>query len=183
MTKKEVREKYGEKRRFIERNIVSLFSGKIREVLLENFDFEGKNVSLFTSLESKNEVNTWHFFNLSKVNVYAPVMKANNTLQHIQISDNTEWEENNWGIKEPVSGAQISPDKFDFVIVPLLAADKRGYRTGYGGGYYDRFLAQCPKNCVFIGVGFYDLIDEIEDVNEFDVPLHFYAQPEKLTKF
>jgi 5-formyltetrahydrofolate cyclo-ligase len=32
----------------------------------------------------------------------------------------------------------------DFVLVPLLAFDRRGYRVGYGAGYYDRTLAALP---------------------------------------
>ena len=183
MRKEEIRKVYSEKRRFIERNIITLFSGKIREELLNSFDFEGKNVSLFTSMESKNEVKTSNFFDFTKVNVYAPVMKPNNQLEHVHITPSTEWRENKWGILEPLKGELITPAEFDFVIVPLLVADKRGYRTGYGGGFYDRFLAECSEKCKFIGVGFYDLIEEIEDINEFDIQLHYYVQPEKLTKF
>jgi 5-formyltetrahydrofolate cyclo-ligase len=33
----------------------------------------------------------------------------------------------------------------DFLLVPLLAFDRRGYRVGYGAGYYDRTLAGLPR--------------------------------------
>lgn len=45
-----------------------------------------------------------------------------------------------WGIGEPLATApQVRPD---VVLVPLLAFDRRGYRLGYGGGFYDRTLAK-----------------------------------------
>ena len=43
------------------------------------------------------------------------------------------------GILEPV-GEPTSLEILELVIVPALSADKNGYRLGYGGGYYDRFL-------------------------------------------
>ena len=48
-----------------------------------------------------------------------------------------------YGILEPKETApQISPSKIDLIIVPALACDIQGYRVGYGGGYYDRYLKQ-----------------------------------------
>ena len=46
---------------------------------------------------------------------------------------------------------QVQPD---IVFVPLLAFDRKGYRLGYGGGFYDRTLAQLGDQIVSIGVGF-----------------------------
>lgn len=34
----------------------------------------------------------------------------------------------------------VNPQKIDLVIVPALMVDKKGYRLGYGGGFYDRFI-------------------------------------------
>src|SRR5262245_14451829 len=47
-------------------------------------------------------------------------------------------ERRQWGIREP---APTSPEAFpDFVFAPLAAFDRRGYRVGYGAGYYDMTL-------------------------------------------
>lgn len=45
-----------------------------------------------------------------------------------------------WGIEEPLPDAPVL--RPDLLLVPLLAFDARGGRLGYGGGYYDRTLAQ-----------------------------------------
>lgn len=53
------------------------------------------------------------------------------------------------GIPHPPAGETLAPE---LVLVPLNAFDARGFRLGYGGGYFDRTLAVLPACAV--GVGF-----------------------------
>lgn len=55
------------------------------------------------------------------------------------------------GIPIPLGGASIVPD---IVLLPLVAFDPRGFRIGYGGGYFDRTLATLVPRPLAIGVGF-----------------------------
>lgn len=41
----------------------------------------------------------------------------------------------------PTSSQELFPKNDDIIIVPALCYDKRGYRLGRGGGYYDRYLS------------------------------------------
>ncbi len=59
-----------------------------------------------------------------------------------------------WGIREPApEAAEVEPD---ILLVPLLAFDRAGYRLGYGGGYYDRTIAQlrARKSVIAAGLAF-----------------------------
>jgi 5,10-methenyltetrahydrofolate synthetase len=53
------------------------------------------------------------------------------------------------GIPFPAHGEEVTPD---VALVPLNAFDARGYRLGYGGGYFDRTLA--AMRMITVGVGF-----------------------------
>jgi 5-formyltetrahydrofolate cyclo-ligase len=54
--------------------------------------------------------------------------------------------ENELGVREPAAAcARIALSEVDVILVPALAVDPRGYRVGYGGGYYDRLLVTLPN--------------------------------------
>jgi 5-formyltetrahydrofolate cyclo-ligase len=57
------------------------------------------------------------------------------------VTDLSGLERTKYGLMEPLSSTQIvPPEALDFIIVPALTYDRDGYRIGWGGGYYDRYL-------------------------------------------
>lgn len=72
----------------------------------------------------------------------------------------------------------------DVVLVPLLAFDRRGYRLGWGGGYYDRTLALLRKTgqCVAIGVAY--AAQEVDEVptDEYDQPVDWIITEQEAIK-
>ena len=68
-----------------------------------------------------------------------------------------------FGILEPTEDGPVADDDGALVLVPGLAFDARGHRLGYGGGYYDRWLAANPGHpTVALCYGF-QRVDRIED--------------------
>lgn len=56
-----------------------------------------------------------------------------------------------FGASVPAEGAFLQPD---VVITPLVAFDRKGYRLGYGGGFYDRSFEELISVKPVIAVGF-----------------------------
>ncbi len=79
-------------------------------------------------------------------------------------------EEGPFGARVPASGAWLEPE---ILIVPLLAFDRRGFRLGYGGGFYDRTLARLRARGPRLALGFAYAAQEVEavPVEETDQPL------------
>lgn len=69
-------------------------------------------------------------------------------LQHRLFSGAGNLVPNNWGVFEPQDTPLVTVDSLDLILVPALAADKRGFRLGYGKGYYDEFLSGCNGTTV-----------------------------------
>ena len=141
---------------------------------------------LFLSSEKKNEVNTsFLLFVLQGKDKQIVVSKILNELklEHYLLSDQTLLKENDYGIPEPVSGIKINPLEIDVVFIPLLVFDKQGHRVGYGKGYYDRFLADCQKETIKVGISFFEPIDKIEDIDENDIAMDFVVTPNQVFSF
>jgi len=71
----------------------------------------------------------------------------------------------------------------DIALVPLLCFDLIGHRVGYGGGYYDKFLAACRPDCKKVGLSVFDPVESISDIEPHDVRLDFAITPDRLWKF
>lgn len=75
-----------------------------------------------------------------------------------------------FGMDEPAADLPvIAATDIQLCLVPGLAYDRQGWRLGYGGGYYDRFLAQFPGPS--LGVTFAALLLESLPHGAWDVPM------------
>nr|ARK10446.1 hypothetical protein A6C57_08960 [Fibrella sp. ES10-3-2-2] len=144
---------------------------------------DGAVVHTFLPIKRQNELSTWPLIHrlwrdYPGITIWASVTEpATRTLQHFQLTSTTGLIENKWGIPEPSDTFTPVTGTPDLVLVPLLAFDRNGHRVGYGGGYYDRFLAGTSADCLKIGLSFFDPVDRIEAVDNTDIPLTGCVMP------
>lgn len=180
--KNELRKKYKSLRKELSEDEKKQFSKKIYNSCISLFDLKNKNISVFVPITKFNEIDTWHFLNNLNAKFYLPVVK-NKILKHIKYENKVQLEMSDWGILEPTYGEEVNPEKFDFVIVPLLAYDIKGNRIGYGAGFYDSFLKDCNPNCKFIGVSFFEPETDLIETYSTDIPLNYCITPNKIHQF
>lgn len=142
----------------------------------------------YWSFEKQNEPNTEIFerylkFKNPNLTICYPQVFGDYQMQALATSSETKYIENRYGIVEPEDGQVVDPKQIDLVLVPMIVCDLKGNRIGYGKGYYDRFLAQCRKDVITVGLSYFDPVDNILDVHEFDIPLKYCITPERVYEF
>ena len=79
-----------------------------------------------------------------------------------------------FGLREPPpSCPAVDPLEIGAVLVPALAYDRRGYRLGYGGGYYDRFLPLLGPSVVSVGLAYEALLVDRLPIESHDRPVQW----------
>ena len=148
-------------------------------------------IHIFLPQRNRPEVDTWKILSklwsiFSEKTVAVPyVIPGTKLMQHHVFSEDTILIDNKWNIPEPdpLTTPQLLVEKIDVIILPLLAFDKRGYRVGYGGGFYDRFLSECKPEALKIGLSFFDPVEKIEDINDYDVAMDYCVTPARVWRW
>ena len=118
-------------------------SAILTEKLVQTEEYKNsKNIMLFYPLP--DEVNLLLLLKNKTKNFYLPRIKGDE-LECCVYKEGDELCESCFHTKEPTCNA-CNKTNIDMIIVPALAIDENGYRLGYGGGFYDRFLSN------FIGI-------------------------------
>ena len=134
--------------------------------------------AVLTYLSMRSEVETGGLLDYLLIQnkiALAPVMDTKQrTLTPHRITDaKTDLVLHPYGMYQP--NRETCPpfpvDQIDLILVPGAAFDPKGYRIGYGAGFYDRFLPQCPQ-AAWIGLAYEAQIVTNTFPQTWDVPLH-----------
>ena len=91
-------------------------------------------------------------------------------MRFIYIDDFSHVETGYAGIPEPIDDGPVADDPTALVLMPGLAFDPEGHRIGYGGGFYDRFLAAEPSHPTLALCYSFQMLPKLE-TEEFDIPV------------
>ncbi|MCP1298444.1 5-formyltetrahydrofolate cyclo-ligase [Chryseobacterium sp. S0630] len=186
MLKAELRKKYTQKRKALSTDEAFQLSQKIFENFIRYFrPEESEKVHVFIPIPARKEIDTQIFiqyFLAQNIRVYVPKI-VGDKLINIEISEDTLFETNSWGISEPVSNEDSGENAFDYVITPLLYCDQKGNRVGYGKGFYDGLFQNISEETKKIGVNYFDPDEYVDDVWENDVPLDYLVTPTEVLSF
>lgn len=91
-------------------------------------------------------------------------------MRFIYLDDLSKVEKGYCGIPEPIADEPIADDKTALVLMPGLAFDPQGHRMGYGGGFYDKFLAAEPNHPTLALCYDFQMLPHLE-TEDHDIPV------------
>ena len=175
------------------RNVLGLTEAlNLSNIILKIAELE-LNLSTIKTLgsyfSSKNEVNPeilTHKRLKKNLLTTFPRVGPNHSMHLIAPQNLKRLCKNKYGIFEPSDGYEIHPIDHEIIIIPTVGIDKNGYRLGYGGGYYDRFLEsviQSNNRPLLVGL-IYDFQFIDDSINEpHDLKLDIVFSELQIKKF
>jgi len=156
-----------------------------KEISAQLFDapFYASAKTVMTYLSYKSEPDTLGIVSRMLADgktVCAPVCFGNGRMEAYAFEDAGVLMPSSLGILEPPKQRRISPAEIDLNIVPGCCFNGKGYRIGYGGGYYDRYL----QNFRGVTCGlFYDCLKTEFLAEKTDIPLHYIITEKRCYAF
>jgi len=187
LTKEELRRRYAKERRQLTSEIFEEQNKLLRDQLFQELSGNKGLIHVFLPIQAKKEVDTWPVLYWCWERGYTTCTSithfSSNQLTHSLINAATEFEENKWGVPEPIGASIVLPSEIDIVLIPMLCFDLNGHRVGYGKGYYDRFLSECRKDVTKIGLCLANPIEKIDDTSDQDITMDKCITPLQVHRF
>lgn len=171
MNKKELRQEIREKKRRMTDAEINDRSQKLSELFLQSQAYRDAQ-TIYGYLPYNQEVRTVPMLEqaLRDGKAVAVPKVYGDEMRFILINDLSLVEKGYAGIPEPIADGPVAQDPHALVLMPGLAFDPQGHRIGYGGGFYDRFLASEPEHPTLALCYDFQMLAHL-DTEEFDIPV------------
>lgn len=171
MNKRELRRQIREQKRAMTPEEIESASEKLKELFLATDQYR-RAKTVYGYLPYNQEVRTVPILEqaLADGKQVAVPKVYGDEMRFIYLNDLTRVAVSDFGIPEPVEDGPVADDPTALVLMPGLAFDKEGHRIGYGGGFYDKFLAEEPEHPTIALCYTFQVVNELP-TEEFDIPV------------
>ena len=171
MDKKELRAKIRQLKRAMTAEQIEEASRKLGELFAQTEQYKNAN-TIYGYLPYNQEVRTVPMLEqairdgkkVAVPKVYGDDMKF------IYMDDLSQVELGYAGIPEPIADGPVADDPTALVLMPGMAFTEKGDRMGYGGGFYDKFLASQPEHPTVALCYAFQMVESLP-TEEYDIPV------------
>ena len=171
MTKKELRELVRAKKRQLSEQQIDSASERLGALLRENPAYQSAR-SIYGYLAFNQEVRTMPMLEQAQKDgkrVAVPKVFGDE-MRFIWLDDLNAVSSGYYNIPEPIADEPVADDETALVLMPGLAFDAQGHRCGYGGGFYDRYLAAHTAHTTLAMCYDFQMFGHL-DTDDFDIPV------------
>ena len=171
MDKKELRDYIRKFKRAMTKEEIEAKSEKLGELFLAS-DLYKQAKNIYGYLPYNQEVRTTAMLEQAQKDgkrIAVPKILGD-TMIFVWLDDLNAVERGYSGIPEPLDLTPVADDPTALVLMPGMAFDPDGHRCGYGGGFYDKFLASEPGHPTLALCYDFQVLPHL-DTEEFDIPV------------
>ena len=171
MNKQELRKKIREQKRAMTEQDIVRKSARLGELFAASEVYRNAK-TIYGYLPYNQEVRTVPMLEraLAEGKRVAVPKVYGEEMKFLYLDDLTKVEKGYAGIPEPVDDGPVAQDETALVLMPGLAFDPQGHRIGYGGGFYDKFLAAEPNHPTLALCYEFQMLPELH-TEEHDIPV------------
>ena len=171
MDKKELRRQIREMKRAMTSEQIDAASARLGELFLNCPQYKEAK-TIYGYLPYNQEVRTVPMLEQAmKEGKRVAVPKCyGDEMRFIYMDDLSKVEKGYANIPEPIADDPVADDKTALVLMPGMAFTKDGKRMGYGGGFYDKFLAAEPDHPTVALCYDFQMVEDLP-TEEYDIPV------------
>ena len=192
MDKKILRQKLIEKRKILQSDTNNFTNNtlKLQDNIINSSLFNSAKIICSyasTNTEIPTTIINEQAFSLKKIILFPRCDKKQKGIMNFFACNSfQDLESGYYGILEPkiscpLYQTTILNNSETIILVPALAFTSKGYRIGYGQGFYDRYLAKIPQ-AIRIGLTLSSLLDDTIPLESWDLPVHYLATEKEIIK-